>query len=202
MFTWFTFCFSVIHSKIYSAYRYTEIKAGLQRRSRSMIVDARCTYTEDRVAGVTLKKCTIFFFFFWPSNVGGEERVVWCWGFRSACTLGVGQLSSFLGGLVPPGEKCLICAAVISPCHQATQSLLSLGLAVATTSGLSTTSLVGSPFGLFNPFRVSSWGHEYGTTAQTQCNTKLGLVPFLPFFLFQPSSSSFLYCCLRVRVSK
>ena len=29
-----------------------------------MIVDARCTYTEDRVAGVTLKKCTIFFFFF------------------------------------------------------------------------------------------------------------------------------------------
>ena len=96
----------------------------------------------------------------------------------------------------------MIHAAVISACRLASISLRSLGLAVATAFLPSTTSLVGSPLASSTPcaFLVGIQVRYYSASSSNiLCNTKLCLLPLLPFFIFE---LPLFYCCVRLRVSK
>ena len=76
---------------------------------------------------------------------------------------------------------------MISACRLASISLRSLGLAVATAFLPSTTSLVGSPLASSTPcaFLVGIQVRYYSaSSSKILCNTKLCLLPLLPFLYF------------------
>ena len=72
---------------------------------------------------------------------------------------------------IPPGEKLFL--AAISACRQASISLRSLGLAVATAFLLSTTSLAGSPFASLTPYAFPRWDTSTVLTGTAQARTSI-----------------------------